>query len=191
MLEKRGYVFRTPQHSRRYRYLPFLFLAGQVGVLLVLDRDWFCSCGSIRLWQGVLDPHQNSQQLTDHYSLLHLAFGVGLFVWLSAIRPHWSLAPLATYAVASSALWEIFENLPFIIQIFGNDGSSLHYSGDSIVNSLSDTFFVVLGFLLASRLTTGMAVATILSLEMATYVMIGDGVVAGLLRIAGMPTYMS
>ncbi|CAD7050153.1 hypothetical protein RHAB21_04127 [Pseudorhizobium halotolerans] len=191
MLEKRGYVFRTPHHSRRYLYLPFLFLAGQVGVLLVLDRDWFCSCGSIRLWQGVLDPHQNSQQLTDHYSLLHLAFGVGLFVWLSAIRPHWSLARLATYAVASSALWEIFENLPFIIQIFGNDGSSLHYSGDSIVNSLSDTFFVVLGFLLASRLTTGMAVATILSLEMATYVMIGDGVIAGLLRIAGMPTYMS
>lgn len=191
MLEKRGYVFRTPQHSRRYLYLPFLFLAGQVSILLVLDRDWFCSCGSIRLWQGVLDPHQNSQQLTDHYSLLHLAFGVGLFVWLSAIRPHWSLARLATYAVASSALWEIFENLPFIIQIFGNDGSSLHYSGDSIVNSLSDTIFVVLGFLLASRLTTGMAVATILSLEMATYVMIGDGVVAGLLRIAGMPTYMS
>jgi Protein of unknown function (DUF2585). len=191
MLEKRGYVFRTPQHTRRYLYLPFLFLAGQVGVLLVLDRDWFCSCGSIRLWQGVLDPHQNSQQLTDHYSLLHLAFGVGLFVWLSAIRPRWSLAHLATYAVASSALWEIFENLPFIIQIFGNDGSSLHYSGDSIVNSLSDTFFVVLGFLLASRLTTGMAVATILSLEMATYVMIGDGVVAGLLRIAGLPTYMS
>jgi len=191
MLEKRGYIFRTPQHSRRYLYLPFLFLAGQVSVLLVLDRDWFCSCGSIRLWQGVLDPHQNSQQLADHYSLLHLAFGVGLFVWLSAIRPHWSLARLATYAVASSALWEIFENLPFIIQIFGNDGSSLHYSGDSIVNSLSDTFFVLLGFLLASRLTTGMAVATILSLEMATYVMIGDGVVAGLLRIAGMPTYMS
>lgn len=191
MLETRGYVFRTLPHSRRYLYLPFLFLAGQVGILLLLDRDWFCSCGLIRLWQGVLDPHQNSQQLTDHYSLLHLAFGVGLFVWLSAIRPHWSLARLATYAVASSALWEIFENLPFIIQIFGNDGSSLHYSGDSIVNSLSDTIFVVLGFLLASRLTTGMAVATILSLEMTTYVMIGDGVVAGLLRIAGMPTYMS
>nr|CAD6595606.1 hypothetical protein RKHAN_00089 [Rhizobium sp. Khangiran2] len=191
MLEKRGYVFRTLQHSRHYLYLPFLLLAGQVGVLLLLDRDWFCSCGLIRLWQGVLDPHQNSQQLTDHYSLLHLAFGVGLFVWLNAIRPHWSLARLSTYAVASSALWEIFENLPFIIQIFGNDGSSLHYSGDSIVNSLSDTIFVVLGFLLASRLTTGMAVATILSLEMTTYVMIGDGVVAGLLRIAGMPTYMS
>ncbi|MBB6181272.1 DUF2585 family protein [Pseudorhizobium flavum] len=191
MLEKRGYVFRTPQHSRRYLYLPFLFLAGQVSVLLVLDRDWFCSCGSIRLWQGVLDPHQNSQQLTDHYSLLHLAFGVGLFVWLNAIRPHWSLARLSTYAVASSALWEIFENLPFIIQIFGNDGSSLHYSGDSIVNSLSDTFFVILGFLLAARLPTGLSVATILSLELATYVMIGDGVVAGLLRIARLPTNVS
>lgn len=191
MLEKREYVFQTPQHSRRYLYLPFLFLAGQISVLLLLDREWFCSCGSIRLWQGELDPRQNSQQLADQYSLLHLAFGVALLIWLNAIRPHWSLLRLATYAVASSAGWEIVENLPFIIQIFGNDGSSLHYTGDSIVNSLSDTFFVVLGFLLASRLTTRLAVAAILSLEMATYVMIGDGVVAGLLRIAGLPTYMS
>ncbi len=189
MFQRRGYGYSwTRRRSDPYLYFPVLIVAGQVGVLLLLDRHWFCTCGSIRLWQGVLDPRQNSQQLTDHYSLLHLAFGVGLFVWLNAIRPHWTLVRLATYAVASSALWEIFENLPLIIHLFGNDGSGRHYSGDSVVNSLSDTFFVLLGFLLASRLSTGLAIAAILFLEIATYVTIGDGVVAGFLRIAGLPT---
>lgn len=190
MPEKQGYGLWTQRRSDCHLYLPFLIVAAQIGVLLLLEREWFCTCGSLRLWQGVLDPNQNSQQLTDHYSLLHFAFGVGLFVWLNAIRPHWPLARLATYAVASSALWEIFENLPLMIRLFGNDGSGFDYSGDSIVNSLSDTLFVVLGFLLASRLSTGLAVAAILCLEVATYVMIGDGVVVGLLRIAGMPTDM-
>lgn len=187
MPEKREYGLWTQRHIDRYFYLPFLILAGQIGVLLLYGRSWFCTCGSIRIWQGGLDPYQNSQQLTDHYSLLHLAFGVGLFVWLSAIRPHWPLARLLTYAVASSALWEIFENLPFIIQVFVNDGSGLHYSGDSIANSVSDTLCVIVGFLLASRLSTGSAVAAMIFLETLTFVMIGDGVVAGLLRIAGLP----
>ncbi|MFN7024489.1 MAG: DUF2585 family protein [Pseudorhizobium sp.] len=187
MPEKQGYGLRTHRHIDRYFYLPFLIIAGQMGVLLLYGRSWFCTCGSIRVWQGMLDPYQNSQQLTDHYSLLHLAFGVGLFVWLSAIRPHWPLARLLTYAVASSALWEIFENLPFIIQVFVNDGSGLHYSGDSIANSVSDTLCVIVGFLLASRLSTGSAVAAVIFLEILTYGMIGDGVVAGLLRIAGLP----
>ncbi|MCJ8521730.1 hypothetical protein ABID21_004909 [Pseudorhizobium tarimense] len=188
MPEKWGYGSQTQRHSDRYLYLPFLIVAGQIVVLLLLGRSWFCTCGFVRLWQGALDPRQNSQQLMDHYSLLHLAFGAGLFVWLNAIRPHWPLVRLATYAIASSALWEIVENLPLVIQLFGNDGSGLHYSGDSIVNSLSDTLFVLLGFLLASRLSTGLAVAAILFLEVATYLMIGDGVVAGILRIAGLRT---
>lgn len=181
---------RQAQHDgavERYLVFSCLIVAGQIGVLLLLDRQWFCPCGSIRLWQGVLDPDQNSQQLTDHYSLLHLAFGAGLFVWLNSIRPHWHLARLATYAVASSAVWEIIENLPVVIDIFGSEGSARHYSGDSIANSLADTLFVLIGFALASRSPTAVTVAVMLGLEIATYVMIGDGVVAGVLRIAALP----
>ncbi len=167
------------------RYLCFscLIIAVQIGVLLLLERQWFCSCGSIRLWQGTLDPAQNSQQLTDPYSFLHLAFGCGLFLWLKAIRPHWHLARRATYAVASSAGWEIVENLPFMIDAFGTEGSGLQYFGDSIANSLADTLIVFLGFLLASRLSTRWTVSAMLALELATFTLIGDSMIAGLLRL--------
>jgi hypothetical protein len=173
------------EHIPYHRYIVFscMILAVQVTVLLLLDRQWFCACGSVRFWQGTLDPAQNSQQLTDAYSFLHLAFGCGLFLWLKAIRPHWHLARRATYAFASSALWEIFENLPFIIQMFGTEGSGLRYSGDSIANSLADTFIAILGFAAASRLPTAWTVSAMIGLEVATFLLIGDGVVAGMLRI--------
>lgn len=167
----------------RYLYFSCLVVAAQIGVLLLLDRQWFCSCGSIRLWQGTLDPAQNSQQLTDPYSFLHFAFGCGLFLWLKSIRPHWHLARRATYAVASSAIWEIVENLPFMIEIFGTEGSGLQYSGDSIANSLGDTLIVLLGFLVASRLSTRWTVSAMLALELTTFALIGDSMIAGLLRI--------
>ncbi|TDK35024.1 DUF2585 family protein [Rhizobium deserti] len=167
----------------RYIFISFVILVLQITVLLLLDRQWFCACGSVRLWQGALDPAQNSQQLTDPYSFLHLAFGCGLFLWLKAIRPQWHLARRATYALASSVLWEIFENLPFIIQIFGTEGSGLRYSGDSIANSFADTVIAILGFLVASRLRTGWTVSAMIGLELATFLLIGDSVVAGMLRI--------
>jgi hypothetical protein len=172
-------------HSPYGRYIFFscVILVLQVTVLLLLDRQWVCACGSVRLWQGALDPAQNSQQLTDPYSFLHLAFGCGLFLWLKAIRPHWNLARRATYALASSALWEIFENLPFIIQIFGTEGSGLRYSGDSIANSLGDTVIAILGFAVASRLRAAWTVSAMIGLEVATFLLIGDSVVAGMLRI--------
>ncbi len=166
----------------RYVYFSCLVVAAQIGILLLLDRQWFCSCGSVRLWQGTMDPAQNSQQLTDPYSFLHFAFGCGLFLWLKSIRPHWHLARRATYALASSAIWEIIENLPFMIEMFGTEGSGLQYSGDSIANSIGDTLIVLLGFLVASRLSTRWTVSAILALELTTFALIGDGLIVGLLR---------
>ncbi|MGE7368752.1 DUF2585 family protein [Neorhizobium sp. NPDC001467] len=166
-----------------YWLLSFFIIAVQIAVLLLLDRTWFCTCGYVTLWQGMPDPAQNSQQPIDPYSFMHVAFGSVLFIWLQAIRPTWPIYRRATYAVASSCIWEIAENLPFVIHLFGAQGSGLDYSGDSIVNSVGDTLAVILGFAVASRLPPIVVVSGIVLIEIATFFMIGDSILAGLLRV--------
>jgi hypothetical protein len=168
--------------SRRYYIISCMLICAQIAWLLSLGRNWLCTCGSTKLWGG-MDPAQNSQQFFDPYSLLHFAFGCGLYLWLKAIRPQFTFPQRAAYAVMSSVLWEMCENLPFVIAAFGTDGTQLAYSGDSIVNSLSDTLSVFIGFTIASRIPKSASISAMLALEAVTFAWIGDGVIAGVLRI--------
>jgi hypothetical protein len=187
-MSETGAVASRGKANDNTSYRPYVAIACivlvQIAVLLLLERQWFCTCGSIRFWQGTLDPAQNSQQLTDPYSFLHFAFGCGLYLWLRAIRPEWHWAKRAAYAVLSSALWETVENLPFVIEIFGTNGSGMHYSGDSIANSLGDTLAVALGFAASSRLPRSLAFCVILAMEVATFALIGDSAIATVVRIS-------
>jgi hypothetical protein len=154
----------------------------QLGLLHLVGRPLACPCGSLRLWQGGLDPVQNSQQVADAYSLLHGIFGLALFLWLERIRPHWPLAQRALVAMASSAIWEVMENLPPVVRRFGAEGSDLHYVGDSLINSAGDTLFVLLGFLVAARLPLRATLLLAVLVEAVVYLMIGDGIVVGTFR---------
>lgn len=155
----------------------------QIAALRVSGRDWTCPCGTVRLWQGVLDPAENSQQIADPYTLLHVVFGFALCLWLRWIRPDWPLVTRGLAAVASSAVWEVVENLPFVVALFGQAGRNLHYVGDSVINSLTDTLAVTAGFALASRLSVWLVVAAAVTIELVVSAAIGDGFVLGALRL--------
>lgn len=174
------------------RPLPALPLIGAVLLLQMLalramGRPTGCACGADLLWQGAMDPARNSRHLADPYSLLHLGFGIAVFLVLAAMRPHWRRRDLILLVVVSSAIWEAVENLPAVIALFGTRaGDPRAYAGDSLLNSLGDTGFALLGGLVATLLPVRLAIAVIALIEIGVTLAIRDGYVAGLLRATGL-----
>lgn len=131
----------------------------------------------------------NSQHIADWYSASHVIHGLlfYFFAWVLWVR--WRLfgGVPARYALpiaaAFEAFWEILENSPMIIERYRAVTVSFGYVGDSIVNSLSDIGWMVIGFLLASRLPVWVSVALALALELATLILIRDNLTLNVLML--------
>ncbi|GGX35903.1 UPF0314 protein R03235 [Pigmentiphaga litoralis] len=163
--------------------IPFL-LAIHVLWLVLVGRSAICPCGVVSLWQTGSDAAQNSQQVADPYSLLHLIFGIALSRGFRWLRPTWRVADLALLAVFSSTVWEVMENTPWVIQLMDNAANAApDYDGDSILNSLADTGFVMIGFWVARLLPLLASVALAVVLELIVSWMINDGLVLATVRI--------
>ncbi len=152
-------------------------------ILHLLGRPIICSCGILRMWQGAPDPSHNSQHFMDHYSWLHAVFGLGLSHLLAWIRPDWSMGRLIVAVAASSAIWEGIENTPFVIDRFAMFGSDLAYHGDSIINSLGDTLFMLGGAVIAMRVSRVTAALFAICIEASVYLLIGDSILFGVFRV--------
>ncbi len=77
-------------------------------------------------------------------------------------------------AVAFEGFWEVLENTPMIIDRYREVTVSWGYVGDSIVNSMSDIGWMVIGFLLAARMPVAASVVLAIALELFTLAMIRD-----------------
>lgn len=160
-------------------------LVVHIGWLLLMDRSLVCPCGLVTFWQSNPDVAHNSQQFADAYSLLHLVFGMGLFIAFAWLRPHWPVIDRALLTLISSTTWELVENTPRVIVLLNNAANAApDYSGDSVLNSLADTAFAMLGFAIAVRLPLRWIVALAVLLEIAATLLIHDGFVLIVWRLA-------
>jgi uncharacterized protein DUF2585 len=146
----------------------------QIAVLFAMGRTPICTCGTIKLWHGSIWSSENSQHLLDWYSLTHVVHGLVFYFVLWALLPRTSVALRLVAAVTLEVGWEIFENTNFIIDRYRTDTVSLHYHGDSIVNSVADTFAMMAGFALAARLPAWSAVTAVVVIELALGYLIRD-----------------
>ena len=71
--------------------------------------------------------------------------------------------------------WEVLENTNIVINRYRAETISLHYYGDSVVNSMSDIMFCMIGFTLAYLLPTRLGVVLVIALEVALALWIRDG----------------
>ena len=94
------------------------------------------------------------------------------------------MGPRFALAVLVESVWEILENSPIIIDRYRAATIALGYSGDSILNSMSDIGMMALGFMIAARLPVAMTICLGLALEVIALVAIRDNLTLNVLMLA-------
>ena len=158
-------------------------LVGTAIALLVAGRSAICPCGTIALWHGTVQSDQNSQQIADWYSLSHVVHGLIFYgaTWLALRR--WPWTARLVVAVAIEAGWEILENSPLIIDRYRSVTMAWGYSGDRVLNSISDIACMMLGFAIARRLPWWASAGLIVILELVALAAIRDNLTLNLLML--------
>ena len=180
-----GEVPANPAAMRRARMTLMMLgvLAVAAAILLAMGRPPICTCGVVALWEPSADSARTSQMFADWYSASHVIHGM-LFYWLLwlAFRS-WPVERRFLMALSVEAAWELIENTPLIIDRYREATVALGYTGDSVINSMSDIAMMALGFVLARRLPVWASVAIAVALEFAALVVIRDNLTLNIIML--------
>jgi len=160
--------------SRRAALAAIAILVLAAAVLLAMGRNPICTCGAIQLWVAGRDSPRTSQMLSDWYSFSHIVHGLLFYAGLWLVAREWPIERRFLLALLIEVAWEITENTPMVIDRYRTATAALGYTGDSVINSMSDIGMMVLGFLAARKLPLWVSVAAVLLLELVPLLAIRD-----------------
>ena len=151
----------------RLVFFTVVILTVQAIALYFIGHIWICECGYVKFWHGITFSSENSQHLSDWYSFSHIIHGLA-FYWFARLlgkKRGWSVGLMFLLALSVESSWEILENTNFIINRYREATISLDYYGDSIINSIMDTLFTILGFWLAYLLPVWTSISLVIALD--------------------------
>ena len=143
-------------------------------ILLAMGRNPICTCGTVELWVGQRDSAKTSQMIADWYSFSHLVHGFLFYAGLWLVARRWPVEWRFMAALLIEVAWEVMENTPLVIDRYREATAALGYTGDSVLNSVSDILMMCVGFLAARRIPLWASIATVILLELVPLAAIRD-----------------
>jgi len=150
---------------------------------LAMGRHPICTCGTVGLWVGARDSPKTSQMLSDWYSLSHVVHGLLFYALLWLVVRRWPVLTRFLVAVFVEAAWEVIENTPFVIDRYRETTAALGYSGDSVINSVSDILMMCVGFWIARKLPVWASVLLLIALEVVPLFIIRDNLTLNIINL--------
>lgn len=174
---------RAPRIPRRYWVIAFAIALAAAAILLWMGRPLICTCGEIRLWAGEVHGPHNSQHVADWYTPSHIIHGFIFYFlgWLFLRRNPPGDRLIA--GIVIEAAWEVLENSQWVIDRYREATMALGYNGDSVLNSLADMGWMILGFALARRLPVRATISIALAFELLTLLIIRDNLTLNVLML--------
>jgi hypothetical protein len=154
--------------------LCLLIVSIAAAILLAMGRPPICTCGTIELWVNEGDSPKTSQMLADWYSPSHVIHGLLFYglLWLffrrAPVERRFLIATLVEIA------WELAENSNWAINRYREATIAVGYTGDSVLNTLSDIGMMMLGFWLARKLPLWASVMLVIALEASALIAVRD-----------------
>ena len=168
---------------RQYWLIAFAIMAAAAIVLLWMGQPAICTCGEVKLWVSEVQSADNSQHLADWYAPSHVIHGFLFYLlgWIFLRRN--PPGDRLIGAIVIEAAWELLENTPWVIDRYRQTALALGYNGDSVLNSMMDLAFMMLGFAIARRTPVWVTVAIALGFELLTLYAIRDNLTLNVLML--------